>query len=375
MFGINPALLLQKIRVPYWPPEAIAIVKSWRKVRGAKSAASEAAYLQRSALLENRTALTSRAAFIARDKRDAYKWTDVHEAALIEAEADVAEATAELAAFDAEQSALRAATISNRPRASFRGHEIPFVPSAEDWFKAINRGDFFAHVAPPAIKSKDIPAFHDGLVGDAEKIMTGLADLEAAPLPLEDALAKYRREVAALAAGPQVGPLFRAHVREKNRFVQAGRTIWPETPISMLLPATVGEGDVMIERENGAERGIAMLAALFPEKLLECGEKLIRAKAKAFTLAPIPLAERPKRLVELQGALLEVHRQIEAAESAMKSAKVRFEAFPYQLHPLAVLRVAPDKSPRPVAPEGSLIADAPPVPTKVRPSFSGGLLK
>lgn len=345
MLPINPELLLQKIRVPNFPAETVGLVKSWKKEHRARAAKQEALYGvngERSALLANVAELDSRARFFAAERDNVMTWREEDSRTLAEMRKDAADARAELAEFDAAQKG----TPNNRPRASFRPNQISFIPSADDWFRGLPMTAFFTHVATTISpkKNEELPDLHNKLISDAEAIMTALADVEAAPLPVEDALRLFRRELKELASDglPQIGNLFRAYVRDKRKFEQAGRVGWPEQTLSIILPAPTENGDVMTERDLSTERGSALLAALFHDQLRDFGEKLIREKSKLFTLPTMTLQERPKQVAALHDELLGVHRHIVAAELAMIAKKITFDPHPYPVHPLAVLWCAPD---------------------------------
>ncbi len=209
MFAIELSLLA-KIAKPQFPAYAVSVIKRWNKERDDNLAASETRHNRRNALVERKDALYRRYASFVRDKQDEPGWNSEAEACLQEAKADYEEAVAELKEFDAPKSV----TPNPRPTIS-PPHAIPFVPNFEEWFRALRPGQHYKHVdtpLPTPRKGEELTDVLDRLIGDAESVMQKLSEAENAPLPVEDALAKWQQQVDRLASEGDVGlgPLFRA---------------------------------------------------------------------------------------------------------------------------------------------------------------------
>jgi hypothetical protein len=343
MLTANPAILAL-ITKPQFAPEIVALRKQWESEHLRKGSAEDARRNTRSALAERLRDRQSHVNGIEAQRRHAIQWDAHNEEHLNEARQSRDDAKQALADFDNE--VVTAGPL--RARITLRPCVSEFVPTVEQFFKSLSPLDRFKFDWPDlALEMKEdeeLPAFHDRTCGEAESTMTQIADTENAPLPVNDALAKFRGEVKAKARDGLIGigTLFRAYPRDGGRhFAQAGRVDWPEIPVSRIGT----DGEVT------APDGVSLVAAMFEEQLLAYGEGLIKAKAKAFTLPPVPLSERLPRIRALQDELLGLHRLIERAQAEMIAKKIGFEAFPYPLHPLAQLRAAPAAKAKPRDPE------------------------
>jgi hypothetical protein len=333
MIGVRPELL-DRVKLPNFPKQAVALAKSEKQAAELDSLKSTADFETRKLLVQHKHDLQARQASIAADKRNTpSNWTSDNEADLQDAAADVAAAQKAIEDFDAARRRPDVQT-SNRPAKTF-SNKIPFVPGRENWFEGLTADKFFAHVEPSISlrKNETLPDALDRLIAEAETVMQRLWEVEAAPLPLPEAVAKWRRQVAKLAGSgtPRLSTLFRAEPMPHSRSFNQGDAHFPsqDFTISPELPP--------IE----VQEGVSFVAWLFEKEIVAAGEKMLAARARDFKLTAIPMAERRKRLDAGHAELLAVHRSIHAVQAELTKQKIAFDPMPYALHPLALLSVEP----------------------------------
>ena len=324
---INNGDAFARITAEAFPTETLALLKRWRKRADEAYVASEGRAKLREKLVERRQNAQMFLARWNRTKQDEPGWDADSEAHLVAAQAALDEAAEALNEHNAVN--------NSPPRKLSRAETARFTRNAafapefgEFLMRQVSPGQTFRHVAvelPALKKGESYIETHGRLIASLEMVLDDLLALDRAPLPTEDAVARARAEVEAMAeeATPHVAQLFRPD--------RTGKIGWPSSAI--MENPDLGE--------IRAQSGISMLCALFPQQMTKYIEGLVREQAANFQNPPLAAWERAKRLAEGDAKIMALHRQLAAVEEEMRVGRVEFTPTNYRLHPYAILMVEP----------------------------------
>lgn len=167
---------------------------------------------------------------------------------------------------------------------------------------------------------------------EIEKLRERIAEIDSAPRPLDELIARATAEIEALAnrGAPDVDGL-----------IDAGLAIgWATRPLDLLGRSADG---MVIALNGSSVDTMATLAWLFKRQLTDAVVAAVR-EASGPDDDAIPIAARPKMLASVRTSLLELERIEETAVEEIEATGAMFERRP-DADPRAVLGLASDLRP------------------------------